>query len=698
MSDWEASNADLAVEDGILNVTNRTEGRLGIAERREVPSVNEWTIQARMGRTTRRARPGVVSLTGHGRFTAVRLVLRTLDEDDGGRDRTADVAPAAVSRNYEFALFDGAVGEWVLVTNLSGGSESVAEESGEFTTIALGLEGGDFVAYAGEAGVEEELLRFDLATSEVDGVGLGEIVSDVTGLWLVNQGVPGLTAQHDWVRLTGNGSHATPPDGAAIADAPDAATRSVSVLGPDADRAALVALYEATDGPNWKNSENWLTDAPLGEWYGVDADANGRVIRLYLGRKQDGQQWVRHGLSGSIPPELGTLEQMTELVLAVNDLSGPVPPELGNVEGLKNLDLAHNELTGPIPPELGGLANLEILNLIDNELTGDVPPELGGLTRLWALELGVNFLTGSIPPELGNLVDLEYLNVQLNRLTGEIPPELGNLVNLSVLWLHQNNLAGPIPPELGRLVNLDSLRLGSNELTGRIPPELGDLTRLSDLDLGVNSLTGTIPPELGKLSNLESLNVAGNKLTGAIPGDLGNLTSLSILQLWDNDLTGEIPPQLGNLPNHAALYLSGNRLTGSIPAELGNLRTVSLGGNELTGTLPQAFGDLGILEWLVIGGNRLTGEIPTSFLGLSLRTFRWGGNAGLCAPDTAAFRAWMATIEQHAPGPFCSDTGGSAALRRSGEAATALAPQLHIVPAPPLRDWPTDPRRKGNSP
>ena len=46
------------------------------------------------------------------------------------------------------------------------------------------------------------------------------------------------------------------------------------------DRAALVALYHATDGPNWIDSENWLTDAPLGEWYGVDTDSSGRVVRL----------------------------------------------------------------------------------------------------------------------------------------------------------------------------------------------------------------------------------------------------------------------------------------------------------------------------------------------------------------------------------------------------------------------------------
>ncbi len=30
-------------------------------------------------------------------------------------------------------------------------------------------------------------------------------------------------------------------------------------------------LYNATDGPNWIDNENWLSDAPLGEWYSVTA-------------------------------------------------------------------------------------------------------------------------------------------------------------------------------------------------------------------------------------------------------------------------------------------------------------------------------------------------------------------------------------------------------------------------------------------
>ena len=30
------------------------------------------------------------------------------------------------------------------------------------------------------------------------------------------------------------------------------------------------------------HDDNWLTDAPLGEWHGVTTDAGGRVTVLYL--------------------------------------------------------------------------------------------------------------------------------------------------------------------------------------------------------------------------------------------------------------------------------------------------------------------------------------------------------------------------------------------------------------------------------
>ena len=93
------------------------------------------------------------------------------------------------------------------------------------------------------------------------------------------------------------------------------------------DREVLEALYRTTNGPNWTDSTNWLTDAPLSEWFGV-ATENSRV---------------------------------TELVLFGNGLSGPIPPALGNLAFLQRLDFGggwnrslqqfvYNALSGPIRP------------------------------------------------------------------------------------------------------------------------------------------------------------------------------------------------------------------------------------------------------------------------------------------------------------------------------------------------------------
>ena len=48
------------------------------------------------------------------------------------------------------------------------------------------------------------------------------------------------------------------------------------------DRAALAALYDATDGPSWLDKTNWLSDLPLDDWYGVTTDDEGRVVALDL--------------------------------------------------------------------------------------------------------------------------------------------------------------------------------------------------------------------------------------------------------------------------------------------------------------------------------------------------------------------------------------------------------------------------------
>ena len=157
-------------------------------------------------------------------------------------------------------------------------------------------------------------------------------------------------------------------------------------------RAVLVALYEATDGANWNRNDNWLSDAPLGEWYGVTTDDVGRVVKLDLSENQ---------LSGQFLAQLGRLTDLEWLSLWGNQLQGEIPPTIGSLDNVHTLSIWANQLRGSIPVELGDMASLE-----------------------WAA-LGINQLTGPIPPELGNLANATHLDFTLNQLSGEVPPELG---------------------------------------------------------------------------------------------------------------------------------------------------------------------------------------------------------------------------------------------------------------------------------
>ena len=197
---------------------------------------------------------------------------------------------------------------------------------------------------------------------------------------------------------------------------------AVSALDASTDRAALVALFNATNRSDWGSNRNWLSDRPIGEWSRVSTDGDGRVTGLWL----DG-----------------------------NQLSGSIPSELGNLTNLRTLSLSNNQLSGSIPSELGSLAKLEVLWLDGNQLSGSIPSELGNLTNLRTLSLSNNQLSGSIPSELGSLAKLEVLWLDGNQLSGSIPSELGNLTNLRTLSLSNNQLSGSIPSELGSLANLN---------------------------------------------------------------------------------------------------------------------------------------------------------------------------------------------------------------------------------------------------
>ena len=88
--------------------------------------------------------------------------------------------------------------------------------------------------------------------------------------------------------LAACGGSDAPDDRSIVVGGTVAPAADKTPLGPPpgsvaTDREILVTVYNALDGPNWEDSENWLSDAPLGEWSGVTTGDNGRVIWLRIG-------------------------------------------------------------------------------------------------------------------------------------------------------------------------------------------------------------------------------------------------------------------------------------------------------------------------------------------------------------------------------------------------------------------------------
>ncbi len=423
---------------------------------------------------------------------------------------------------------------------------------------------------------------------------------------------------------------------------------------PTSDCNALVALYNATNGPGWTYQRRWLQAPVCGlfgqePWWGVGCDCSTswnpykcRVVSLWL---------QGNGLNGTVPAEFAGLSSLRQLVLKGNQLSGSNLEWLPSLASLRSATLDGNGFGGQIPPAVGGLGQLQTLSLSDNKLTGPIPSELGGLAQLKTLALYTNTLSGPIPPELGNLSNLEELLLANNQLEGDLPPfgaaagqasgvpaasklrvvdvSYNRLTGIKVNWgtgspvksvsLRGNLIKQGIPAALFKIPTLEFVDLGENKLEGQIP-DVAALANLKILKLDHNNLTGGIPINSDALHNLEVLNLSYNALdrtldlpaTSAIP-------KLYHLDLSHNRLWSGIPPQIGLLTGLKVLRLNDNRLGEAIPGQMGNLTAMEeldLSRNGFVGGFPQWIGALTNLKVLAmrdIEPYPFGGQLPQSF-------------------------------------------------------------------------------------
>ena len=592
---WSSSDTLVARVDASGLVESRAEGEAAVtATASEVTGGAELTVVSALP-TTIAVSPDTVRFTALGQTVQLAAEVR----EQAGRVMaevvvswsSGDTLVVAVdSVGLLMAMGEGTTTVTGAAGDVSGAvSVAVTQSAGsvvvspEESTIALG----DTLRLDAEA--------FDENGHRVDGAAFSWSSSDARVARVDEGGLVEAVAEGT-ARIT-----ATSGDASGVAE--------ITVENPD--RAALVALYEATDGPNWIDNTNWLTDAPLGEWYGVDTDASGRVVGLELqGRyDRDAGGHRSHGLSGSIPPVVGQLANLERLWLQDNNLHGRIPSELGN------------------------LANLRWLNLRANALTGSIPPELGNLTELQELDLSVNDgIEGEIPRELGNLTKLVELHLWRNKLQGRIPSELGRLTQLKVLWLEANGLEGQVPSEIGNLTHLQQLGLSSNALTGPLPTSLLRVERLVAIAFSDND--GLCAP--GTVGFAEWL---GGMEHTARYGPFCNESDVAALEALYQSASGT------DWTNSAG-WLDGpglDRWHGVVADSLGRVIELDLSRNGLAGRLPATLGHLDGMTSLRIGGNALTGALPVSLSRLALRELHYA-DTNLCSPATAEFRSWSSTI------------------------------------------------------
>ena len=94
------------------------------------------------------------------------------------------------------------------------------------------------------------------------------------------------------------------------------------------EREALVALYDATGGAEWKNNAQWGSDQHISSWHGVQYYKQAREAGAAIGGVA---KW--------------TVEHVDRLNLAGNGLTGEIPAKLHGLNDLRRLDLRGNRLT-----------------------------------------------------------------------------------------------------------------------------------------------------------------------------------------------------------------------------------------------------------------------------------------------------------------------------------------------------------------
>ena len=191
LADWEILNADAAIVDGVLRVTNNRAQFFGAVGRDLESPLSVWTLRVSMGRAQRDGLAGVWWGTGIRRYPLMSF----------------NTGPIA-GTNFSMWVRDADEEEWLRLADLSGNSDAINDGLNELAEITLGWDGEEVFLAAGDT---------DLVRGRPDET-LATLLEQILFVSLVMEGDVGRTALFDWAEVTGTESSA---DAASQAETPE---------------------------------------------------------------------------------------------------------------------------------------------------------------------------------------------------------------------------------------------------------------------------------------------------------------------------------------------------------------------------------------------------------------------------------------------------------------------------------------------
>jgi len=232
-------------------------------------------------------------------------------------------------------------------------------------------------------------------------------------------------------------------------------------------REALIKLYESTNGNNWTNNDNWCSDKPVTEWYGVSYDSNTNTYEINL---------RSNNLVGEINQ---TFPESINIILKINTLS----------------EEGRNHLTAV---NVAGSKSLLSLSCGNNETAS---LDITGCTSLEYLSCSIGLLTELDVSTCGNLKEIHCGGNQLTSLDVSMCEKLEG-IGCNINKLTSLDVSGCTAL---RWITCDHNQLTSLDVSSE---------HLTHLECNTNQLTSL---DLSICKNLEFLDCCGNLINQEIP-------------------------------------------------------------------------------------------------------------------------------------------------------------------------------------